>query len=99
MIDLRRVEGDKLHVVGNEPFRRLSAEPGRMAEILDAVAVAAVPAGDDDDDVLALDRRDGALKIGGGDELPLLLGDRQHHSGTEEALERDLTDAGTALDE
>ena len=65
-----------------------------MTEIFDAVAVTPMPAGDDHDDVVGLDRRTGGFKVGDGDELPLLLRDREHDAGAEEALKRDVADAG-----
>ena len=69
-----------------------------MAEIVDAVAVAPVPAGHDDDDVVRLDGRHGAFKIGDGHQLPLLLGNRKNDTGPEETVERDIADTGAALD-
>src|SRR6185437_8173630 len=70
-----------------------------MAEIVDAVAVAPMPAGYDYHDVIGFDGGHGVFKVGDRDEFPLLLRDRQHNAGAEEALERNLTDAGCALDE
>ena len=65
MIDLRRVDRHQLHALGAQPLRGFFGEAGRVAEIIDAVAVTAVPAGDDDDDVLVLDPRRGGFEIGG----------------------------------
>jgi hypothetical protein len=70
-----------------------------MTEIFDTIAVTAMPAGDDHDDVVGLDRWRGGFKIGNGDELPLLLGDGEHDAGSKETLERNIADAWSALNE
>ena len=49
-----------------------------------------MPAGVDEHDVPGLDRGLGPFQVGGLDELPFLLGDRQHHAGAEEAIEREI---------
>ena len=57
MINLRRIDGDELHAGGHEPLGGVFRKARRVAEIVQAVAVAAVPAGVDDDDIFRLNRR------------------------------------------
>ena len=58
-----------------------------------------MPAGVDEDDVAGLDLRFCAFQIGRLDQLPFLFRDREHDSGAEESLQRQLADRGSAGNE
>src|ERR1051326_4340999 len=99
MIDARGVAADEFYAFLGEPFGSMSAQARRVAEIRLAVGIFSVPAGVDDDDVAAPDRRLGALQVGWLDQLPFLLRNRQHHAAAEERVERQIADRGGAWNE
>ena len=92
MIDAGGVDADELDLFLHQPFGGALAQAGRVAEILLAVGIAAVPAGIDEDDVVGENLRHGPLEVGRLDQLPLLLRDRNHDAGAEEAFEREVAD-------
>ena len=101
MVDARGVDADHFDVLLGQPLGGAFAQARRIAEIFLAVRISAVPAGVDEDDVAALDRRLGALEIGRLDQLPFLFRNRQHDAGAEERLQRQIADrrrAGNEMD-
>ena len=100
MIDVRSVDADHLGLLGHEPLGRVLGEPGGFTVVLETVGVLVMPAGDDDDDVALLaPQACGLLQVGGGDDLPVLLGNVEHRAVAEVTVGRDGRQVGTLLDE
>ncbi len=89
-----QVEAHALHLVVHQPVGTLDGHAGGVHEVVVVLAPALVHAGADEDPVALLNT---ALHLGGGlldvlhgDELPVLFGDVQAHSGTIVVLQGQL---------
>ncbi len=101
MIDASRVDADHFDALFHKPRRGVLAQTRRIAEIFLAVGIFPMPAGIDEDDVARLDLRLGALEVRRLDQLPFPFRYREHDSGAEEPVERQLADrsgAGNEMD-
>src|SRR3974390_497372 len=94
MFDAWGVDADKLHLLFDQPLSRSFAQARGIAKILLAVGIFAMPAGVDEHNIAGDDSWLRLFQILRLDQLPLAFRDRQHHSGTEETIERQVADGG-----
>src|SRR4051812_5908365 len=99
VVERLAVDPEAFYLLRRQPLPRFLVGAGGLDEVLAVVAVEAVPAGVDDDDVALADRRLGVLEVLAGDDLPLLLRDRDDDTGAEVLRERDLVHELGALDD
>src|SRR3974377_2016678 len=99
MINTSRVDTDQLHLFVDQPLRCRFAQSRRMAEILLAIGVLAMPAGIDEHDVAGLDRGLDLFEIDRLDQFPFALRDRERDPAAEEAVKRQLADGSRFRDE
>src|SRR5919112_592517 len=99
VVERLAVDAEALYLLCREPLAGFLVGAGRLDEVFAVVAVVAVPAGVDDDDVALFDGRPRALEVVGADHLPLLLRDRDDDPRSEVLRERDLVHELGALDD
>ena len=96
MIDGRGIDADELHPLFHQPFRRALAQARRIAEVLLAVGIFAMPAGIDEHDIAGLDLRLSAFEVGRLDQGPFAFRDRDDDAGAEKPVQLKLADASSA---
>src|SRR5579883_2287294 len=99
MIDACGINANELDSFFHQPSCRLLAQSRRVAEILLAVGIFAMPAGIDENDVARLDRRLCRRKIGRLDQSPFAFWNLQDDTRTKEAVQRQIAHRVSTRDE
>ncbi len=89
--------GHHLDLLVHQPLRAFLVDAAAVGEVLVGVGPLVVEAGVDDDDVAFLDLGRSVLQVLGGDDAPLLLGDRHADPGAEQTPQRIVADGGGVL--
>src|SRR5262247_1720776 len=97
MVERLHVDADQLALALHQPLGSFLVQPGRVGEIVRIVAVVAVAAGVDHDDVVAPDLRRGVLQVLRRHHAPFAFRDRHRHPGAKESPQRIARDGGGVL--